>query len=69
LQAHFEIITVVYLTVPAVELGRFVSFEVDTTVAVWTCLLERDAMYFVPDILIEKLAFLFCYRKVLGSNP
>jgi len=69
LQAHFAIVTVVYLTVPVVELDRFVSFDVDTTVAVWTCLLETDAVYFVPDILIEKLAFLFRYRKVLGSSP
>lgn len=59
----------VNLTVPAVELGKFVSFEVDTTVAVWTSLLETDAVYFVPDILFENLAFLFRYRKVHGSNP
>jgi hypothetical protein len=50
------------------ELGGFVSFEVDTTI-VWTSLLETDAVYFVPDILIAKLAFLFRYREALGSNP
>jgi len=60
---------VVHLTVPAAELGKFVSFEVDTTVAVWTSLLETDAVYFVSDILFESLAFLFRYRKALGSNP
>ena len=59
----------VHLTVPALELGKFVSFEVDTTVAVWTSVLEADAVYFVPDIMLENLAFLFRYRKALGSNP
>lgn len=59
----------VHLTVPAVELGKFVSFEVDMTVAVWTSLLETDAVYFVPDILFENQAFQFRYRKALGSNP
>ena len=69
MQARFEIVTVVNLQVISIELGRFLSFLVVSAVAMWISLLERDAVYFVPDIVVEKLVFLFLYRKAIGSNP